>query len=97
MPPTNSQPRVIAAGPPAVMAMPYDVIAPARIEMIENETAKLEKVDSLRRNSCWYPRRASSDSSSSGAATGATAGSGVALIGVSSSSRRQWRRSLFAR
>ena len=52
MPPTNSQPRVMASGPPAVIAMPYDVMAPARIEMIENETAKLEKPDSLRCSSC---------------------------------------------
>src|SRR5690349_16147123 len=34
MMPTNSQPRTMSSGPPAVMASPYEVIAPARIEMM---------------------------------------------------------------
>ena len=42
--------------------------------MMENETAKLEKPESLRRNSCRYPSWARSCSSLS---------SGGALIGVS--------------
>ncbi|GAA2671234.1 hypothetical protein Apa02nite_019150 [Actinoplanes palleronii] len=46
--PTKSQPRVIASGPPAFIAIPYEVIAPARTEMIEKETAKLEKPDNRR-------------------------------------------------
>src|SRR5436305_149500 len=86
MPPTNSQPTVMDSGPPATIAMPYEVIAPARIEMIENETAKLEKPDSLRRSSCRYPSSASRRSSASAgaAADEDTAGSGaMALIGVS--------------
>jgi hypothetical protein len=53
MMPTKSQPSVMAIGPPAVMAMPYEVIAPARMEMIEKETAKFEKPDSRRCSSCW--------------------------------------------
>src|SRR5216110_2881337 len=65
MPPTNSQPSVMDSGPPAAMAMPYEVMAPARIEMMENETAKLEKPDSLRRSSWRYPSWASSCSSAS--------------------------------
>src|SRR5436305_8125497 len=86
MPPTNSQPTVMDSGPPVTIAMQYEVIAPARIEMIENETAKLEKPDSLRRSSCRYPSSASRRSSASAgaAADEDTAGSGaMALIGVS--------------
>ena len=44
---------VMAKGPPAAMAIEYDVMAPARMEMIEKETAKLEKPDSRRCSSCW--------------------------------------------
>src|SRR3954454_1527805 len=52
--------------------------------MIENETAKLEKVESRRFNSCLYPSWARRDSS----ASWTTGGSGVvALIGVSSLAR----------
>jgi hypothetical protein len=53
MMPMKTQPSTMATGPPAVMAMPYEVIAPARMEMIEKETAKLLKPDSRRCNSCW--------------------------------------------
>src|SRR5437764_2611558 len=50
--------------------------------MIENDTAKLEKPDNLRRNSWRYPSSARSCSSASGGAVGVTAGSGArALIG----------------
>ena len=47
-PPTSSQPSVMAAGPPLCIAMPYDVMQPARIEMIEKDTAKFEKPDNRR-------------------------------------------------
>ena len=52
MMPTKSQPRVMASGPPAFIAMTYDVMAPARMEMIEKETAKFEKPDRRRCSSC---------------------------------------------
>src|SRR5258706_11688098 len=39
---------------------------PDRIEMIENEIAKLEKPDHVRRSSCLYPRVANRASSSVG-------------------------------
>ncbi len=51
-PPTINQPIVMANGPPLCIAMPYDVMQPARIEMIENETAKFEKPDNRRCSSC---------------------------------------------
>src|SRR5438067_226289 len=51
-PPTSSQPSVMAAGPPLAMAMEYEVRQPARTEMMENETAKLEKPENFRRSSC---------------------------------------------
>ena len=50
--PTIGQPRLIADGPPEFSAMEYEVMQPARIEMIENDTAKLEKPDMRRRSSC---------------------------------------------
>src|SRR5436305_2881699 len=81
IPPTNSQPIVMDSGPPAFMAMPYEVIAPARIEMMENETAKLEKPDSRRCSSWRYPRLARSSSSELAAGV---VGRVLALIGGSS-------------
>src|SRR5579883_3123014 len=53
--PTSGQPMLMAIGPPETMAIPYDVIAPARIEMMENEMAKFEKPLNRRCNSCLYP------------------------------------------
>ncbi len=41
----------MSTGPPLVMAMPYAVRQPDRIEMIVNDTAKLENPLILRRNS----------------------------------------------
>src|SRR4051812_31899141 len=55
--------------------------------MIENETAKLEKPDSLRRNSWRYPSWARSCSSASDRAVGSGA---RALIGASSRYLRRW-------
>ncbi len=48
----NGQPREMAIGPPFVQACPNVVKQPARIEMIENEIAKLEKPDQVRDSSC---------------------------------------------
>ena len=39
------QPQDIAAGPPLFQPSPKEVKQPARMEMIENEIAKLEKPD----------------------------------------------------
>ena len=41
---TRAQPQIISAGPPTFIPKPNRVSAPDRIEMIVNETAKLEKV-----------------------------------------------------
>ncbi len=46
------QPQAIAAGPPLFQPTPKVVKQPARIEMIENEMAKLEKPDQERFSSC---------------------------------------------
>ncbi len=46
------QPHEIATGPPLFHAWPKVVKHPARIEMIENEMAKLEKLDQVRLSSC---------------------------------------------
>ncbi len=51
MPPTMSQPSTRVEGPPERRAIPYEVMQPARMEMIENETAKLENPDIPRVNS----------------------------------------------
>ena len=45
------QPQAMAAGPPLFQPSPKEVKQPARIEMIENEIAKLEKPDHDRFNS----------------------------------------------
>ena len=50
--PTPSQPQTMTAGPPVAMPKPYKVRQPDRIEMIVNETAKLENPDIRRRSSC---------------------------------------------
>ncbi len=49
--PTNGQPQVMSTGPPVFMPYPYRVRHPDKIEMIVNETAKLEKPDMFRRSS----------------------------------------------
>src|SRR3954452_14675029 len=54
----------IEIGPPLLMPAPKFVKQPARIEMIENEIAKLEKPDQLLLRSCLYPSSASFRSSS---------------------------------
>ena len=45
---TSGQPHAIAAGPPLFQPRPNDVKQPARIEMIENEIAKLLNPDQER-------------------------------------------------
>ena len=45
------QPHEMAIGPPLFQAWPKVVKHPARIEMIENEIAKLENPDQLRLSS----------------------------------------------
>ena len=49
---TNGQPNAISAGPPIRSPCPYSVTAPVRIEMIENEMAKLENPPMVRKSSC---------------------------------------------
>ncbi len=48
---TMGQPHAIAAGPPLFQPNPNEVKHPDRIEMMENEIAKLEKPDHERCNS----------------------------------------------
>ncbi len=48
----TGQPQEMAIGPPLFHACPKVVKQPARIEMIENEIAKLEKLDQERFSSC---------------------------------------------
>ncbi len=48
----TGQPQEMAIGPPLFHAWPKVVKQPARIEMIENEMAKLEKLDHERSSSC---------------------------------------------
>src|ERR1700730_5457084 len=57
------QPQAMAAGPPPFHPLEKVVKQPARIEMIENEMAKLEKPDHDRFTSCLYPSSARSSSS----------------------------------
>ena len=45
------QPQEIAIGPPLFQAWPNVVKQPARIEMIEKEIAKFEKLDQFRLSS----------------------------------------------
>ncbi len=47
----SGQPHEMAIGPPLFQACPNVVKQPARIEMIENEIAKLEKPDHVRLSS----------------------------------------------
>ena len=54
----------IEIGPPLFKPAPKLVKHPARIEMIENEIAKLENPDQLRFRSCEYPSFARCFSSS---------------------------------
>ncbi len=58
------QPQEIATGPPLFHAWPNVVKQPARMEMIENEMAKFEKLDHERPSSCLYPSLARCFSSS---------------------------------
>lgn len=58
------QPQAIAAGPPLFQPSPNEVKHPERMEMIENEMAKLLKPDQERCSSWLYPSLASSSSSS---------------------------------
>ena len=51
-PAISGQPIVIANGPPKFHACAKVVKQPARIEIIENEIAKLEKPDHERVSSC---------------------------------------------
>ena len=46
------QPHAIAAGPPLFQPNPNEVKHPARIEMMENEIAKLLNPDQDRLSSC---------------------------------------------
>ena len=46
------QDQEMEIGPPFAMPAPYVVRQPARIEMIENEMAKLENPDQVRESSC---------------------------------------------
>src|SRR5438270_9330688 len=62
--PSTGHPQAMAAGPPAFQPLPKVVKQPARIEMIENEMAKLENPDQDRFSSCLYPISASRFSSS---------------------------------
>src|SRR6476620_8732612 len=52
------QPIATAAGPPLFQPTAKIVKQPARIEMIENEIAKLENPDHVRLSSCLYPSSA---------------------------------------
>ena len=60
----NGQPSEIAIGPPLFQPGAKVVKQPAKIEMIENEIAKLEKLLQLRLSSCLYPSSAKRRSSS---------------------------------
>src|SRR5262245_18497776 len=60
----SGQPQAIAAGPPLFQPRPNEVKQPARIEMIENEMAKLEKPEHDRCNSCTWTSLARCCSSS---------------------------------
>ena len=55
---TSGQPQAIAAGPPLFQPRPNEVKQPARIEMIENEIAKLLNPDQERFSSWVYPSSA---------------------------------------
>src|SRR5437870_13249238 len=48
----SGQPSVISSGPPMVKPYPNRVTAPVRMEMMENEIAKLENPPMLRNSSC---------------------------------------------
>src|ERR1700681_3319261 len=60
---TSGQPHAIAAGPPLFQPRPNEVKQPDRIEMMENEIAKLLNPDQERCSSCVYPSSARSFSS----------------------------------
>ena len=62
--PRIGQDHEIEIGPPLLKPAPKLVKQPARIEMIENEMAKLEKPDQERFSSCLYPSLARCFSSS---------------------------------
>ena len=60
----TGQPIDIATGPPLFHAWANVVKHPAKMEMMENEIAKLENPDHDRLSSCLYPSSASRRSSS---------------------------------
>ncbi len=60
----TGQPIEIAIGPPLFHPCAKVVKQPARIEMMENEIAKLENPLQLRLSSCLYPSSAKRRSSS---------------------------------
>ncbi len=62
--PRIGQDHEMEIGPPLLKPAPKFVKHPARIEMIENEMAKLEKPDHERLRSCAYPSFARCFSSS---------------------------------
>src|SRR6476620_11624515 len=55
---TSGQPQKMAIGPPLFQPTAKVVKQPARIEMIENEIAKLENPLHERLSSCLYPSSA---------------------------------------
>lgn len=59
----KGQPIEIAIGPPLFQACEKVVKQPERMEMAENDMAKLEKPDQFLFSSCLYPNDASRRSS----------------------------------
>ncbi len=60
----SGHPIEIATGPPLFQAWANVVKQPAKIEIIEKEIAKFEKLLQVRLSSCLYPRSANRRSSS---------------------------------
>jgi hypothetical protein len=60
----RGHPIDMATGPPLFQACAKVVKQPVRIEIMENEMAKLENPDQVRASSCLYPSEASLRSSS---------------------------------
>src|SRR3954451_14965120 len=69
---TIGQPQKIAIGPPLFQPTANVVKQRARIEMIENEMAKLEKPDHVRLSSCLSPSSARRSSSALSGAVSVT-------------------------
>src|SRR6186997_3403460 len=70
--PRIGQDHEIEIGPPLLKPAPKFVKQPARIEMMENEIAKLENPDQLRCRSCEYPSSANLFSSAFSSVCSAT-------------------------